>query len=78
MGWKQVWRALWPFGHHSSSAEAAAAVRAATRSHTVAVADRDRMAHLRIEADAAAAEVRAHNTANHFDTWLQEVIRGEQ
>jgi len=57
--------------------EAAQAVEAATESHRHAVSDRTAMARLRVQADEVTSKLRAHNEANHFDTWLQKVMRGE-
>ncbi len=68
-------RAWLRIGRRTSSPEAADAVQAADLSRRTALSDRDQMAHLRVQADQAAAEARAHNTANHFDTWLQQVVR---
>ncbi len=73
MRWWRKMLAL--FGRTRPSPEGAAAVAAADASHRIAVERREQMALLRAEADVLAAEVRAHNKSNHFDSWLQEVIR---
>jgi predicted xylose isomerase-like sugar epimerase len=57
--------------------EAAQAVEAANESHRHAVSDKTAMAQLRVQADEVTVKLRAHNEANHFDTWLQQVMRGE-
>lgn len=68
-------RTLWPFGAHRPSDAAEAAGAAAQQSYDDAVVQRDRMARLRAEADQATAAIKAHNTANRYDSWLQGLIQ---
>lgn len=75
MSWRQKLRTLWPLRHHTSQAESIAAVEAAERSHRRAIEDRCQATATRAEADAWAKQVRDHNAANHFDTWLRDVIQ---
>lgn len=74
MGWLKRVRALFlpRLGH-----EASAAVAAANESHDEAVGQRDAMTRLRAEADEATAAIRAHNSANRYDDWLRQVMRGQ-
>ena len=76
MSWTRMLRELWPFGSPAPSEAAANAVRAAEASLMRAHADKRLAAELRVEAELARAQVRAHNKANRFDRWLQEVIQG--
>ncbi len=69
-------RALWPFGQHETSAESTQAIAAARQSHERAVQDRCKAAATRAEADMWAAQVRDHNAANRYDTWLRDVMQG--
>jgi Zn-dependent M28 family amino/carboxypeptidase len=72
MGW---WRQVRARFAPQRDSEAAAAFAAARRSHDEAVGRRQAMTALREQADEVTAEIRAHNVSNHFDTWLQDVIR---
>ncbi len=76
MSWRRRLRALWPFGRPDGMGAANAAVEAACRSHERAVEDHRQASVMRAEADAWAQQVRDHNVANNFDTWLREIIRG--
>ncbi len=68
---------LLPFRRAEESGDASAAIEAADRSHRTASADRERMAKVRQEAERLAAEVRAHNSANRYDEFLQRAMRGD-
>lgn len=72
--WKQL-LALWPFTGRSNTHEAVAAQQAASLSQRRAQEARRRAAAQRAVAEEVAASIRAHNTANHFDTWLQRVMQ---
>lgn len=71
-------RAVWPFGRPYRDDESQAALDAANASHEQAVTDRVRMSATRAEADTWAALVRGHNSANRYDDWLRQVMRGDQ
>ncbi len=73
--WWQRMLATWPFTRQKTSDEASAAVEAAERSHKRAVQDHLAATATRAEAEAWAAQVRDHNTANRFDSWLAEIMR---
>jgi hypothetical protein len=73
--WKQL-LALWPYGGRSNSThEAVAAQQAASLSQMRAQQARVRAAAQRAVAEELAASIRAHNTANHYDTFLQRVMQ---
>lgn len=71
-------RILWPFGGQPISHEAVAAQQAASLSQLRAQDDRVRAAAQRAVAEELAASIRAHNSANHYDNFLQRVIRGHE
>lgn len=74
--WKQL-LALWPFTGRPNTHEAVAAQQAASLSQQRAWDARRKAAAQRAAAEEVAATIRAHNTANHFDTWLREqMMRG--
>lgn len=78
MSWRRWMHALWPFGRPGMSPESTAAVADAERSHQRAVQDRCAATAQRAEAEAWAAQVRDHNTANRYDIWLAEVMQGRK
>lgn len=77
MRWRKWMRALWPFGGHADLGAADAAVQAAQRSHQRAIQDRCRATATRAEAEAWAAQVRDHNSANRYDDFLRQAMRGD-
>jgi hypothetical protein len=72
--WKQL-RTMWPFPERADTHEAVAAQQAATLSQIRAQNDRCRAAAQRAVAEELAASIRAHNTANHYDMFLQRVMQ---
>lgn len=72
--WKQL-LTKWPLRGRSYSHEAVAAQQAASLSQLRAQDARCRAAAQRAAAEEVAASLRAHNTANHFDTFLQRVMQ---
>ena len=76
MRWWKKLRALWPFGPIPSH-EAVAAQQAASLSQMRAQDARVRAAAQRAEAEEVARTIRAHNTANHYDNFLQRIVRGD-
>jgi hypothetical protein len=63
------------FGRHTTNGGAAEAVRAAEQSHAQAVDDRVRAARTRAVAEQLEAQVRQHNTANRYDSFLQRLTQ---
>ncbi len=76
--WRKILRVLWPFRGNPVSHEAVAAQQAASLSQVRAQHDRVRAAAQRAVAEELADSIRAHNSANHYDLFLQRVIRGDE
>lgn len=77
MRWWKKLRTLWLFTGPCISHEAVAAQQAATISQARAQDARIRAAAQRAAAEEVAATLRAHNTANHYDSFLQRIVRGD-
>lgn len=73
-GWWQYVKSLWPFGRSRGRQEARAAFIDSQRRFIVAQLDLEAARRLSAEAGAAEQVVRAHNTANRYNDWLQEVM----
>lgn len=73
-------RSLWTLGKHNGVDlnEAKKANEAADESRVRGKVDHELAVRLRESADQAAADVRAHNSANRYDDFLRRVVQGRE
>lgn len=77
MRWRQLMRTMLHFGRRGANGGSEEAVQAAEQSHAQAVEDRVYAARTRAVAEQLEAQIHRHNSANRYDDWLAEVMRGE-
>lgn len=79
MGMGRWMRALWPFGNRDIDPNAAReAVRSSDKRRIDSLVQREMAGRLLESAEQAAADVRAHNTANRYDDFLRRVVQGRE